>query len=103
LLDDHGRAVGLAHAGVTAPGGVGVGLNVFVPIGDVWKALGVTVRVSQLDATQLGLKTVPPEKTDDATDVERKLKLVDELARKGLITPADAERRRKEILDRATR
>ena len=103
LLDDRGRVVGVAQSGVTLQGRVGIGLNAFVPIADVWKALGITLRVSQLDPAQLGLATSPPAKSDPATEIGQKLKLVDELARKGLITSEEAERRRKEILDRAIR
>jgi len=94
LLDDRGRVVGLALAGVMAGGRIGVGLNTFVPIEEAWKALGATPVVSSIGAA--------PAAGRDA-DAAEKLRLIQELRDKGLITSEEAEQRRKEVLDRALR
>lgn len=53
LLDDHGRVIGLAQSGLALGGGIGVGLNNFVPIEEVWRALGVAPETTTVSAGDL--------------------------------------------------
>lgn len=102
LLDDRGRVVGLAMAGVMAGGRIGVGLNTFVPIEEAWKALGATPVVSSIGAAELlGGPAGPAPAAGRDADAAEKLRLIQELRDKGLITSEEAEQRRKEVLDRA--
>jgi S1-C subfamily serine protease len=43
VLDGAGRVVGVVSSGIVA-GGVGVGLNFFIPIDEVWRVLGLQVQ-----------------------------------------------------------
>ena len=104
LLDDRGRAIGLAQSGVTVGGRVGVGLNTFVPIEEAWSALRATPVATAISAADLlgGAATPAPAGGKDA-EIAEKLRLIQELRDKGLITPQEAEQRRKEVLDQALR
>jgi len=104
LLDDRGRVVGLAMAGVVAGGRIGVGLNTFMPIEEAWKALSATPVVSSVTAVELlGIPAGPAPAAGRDADTAEKLRLIQELRDKGLLTPQEAEQRRKEVLDRALR
>jgi S1-C subfamily serine protease len=63
LLDDRGRVVGIAEAGVAVRGAT-IGLNFFVPIDDVWRGLQLTPEATPL----VGL----PSRRPDVVPADRK-------------------------------
>ncbi len=54
LLDEHGRVVGLTISGATIGGGIGVGLNTFLGIDDVCRAIQIEPQVTTVAAALAG-------------------------------------------------
>jgi len=106
LLDAKGQVVGLAQSGVMLGRIAGIGMNFFVPIDDAWRALKVEPKAYKISYQELisGMRSAAtPSKEPRVArgGTEEKLRLLQELRQKGLITDSEAQQRRKDILDQA--
>jgi len=110
LLDERGQVVGIAQSGVALGGRIGIGLNFFTPIEDALKALQAEPKITKVSPQELSgipmtgtVMTSPGQQSPSRQDIEEKLRLIREFRQKGFISEDEAERRRKELFDRALR
>jgi S1-C subfamily serine protease len=107
LLDSQGRVVGIASSGVVTGRGVGIGLNYFIPIDDGLSGLQITTRRVPVKTQALVTSTIVPQKASGLEqlqlELEQRLRVIQELKEKKLITDREAEQRRNEILDKLSR
>jgi serine protease Do len=87
LLDERGRVIGIAQSGVAVGGHIGVGLNTFIPIEEVWRGLAARPQATRVGASELvAVQTV---QTRNPSTADGKARATHERAAGGPGTTAD--------------